>query len=223
MNDVSRRLSWNTKASRPGETASTALKRLVERPFQAFYELRRVVSLPIYRLYFAIHGVAWSSGWRVYGRPLIQRHRGSTITIGDQAHLRSWFHSNPLGVSHRVVLATWSPDARIVIGSRAGMTGTTICAQAGVTIGDDVRIGANSTIADTDFHPIDKTARLTTKQDGVARAITIGDGVFIGMNVLILKGVSVGDGAVIGAGSVVTQDVAPGSTVGGNPARVIRA
>lgn len=33
----------------------------------------------------------------------------------------------------------------------------------------------------------------------------------------------IGAGAVVGAGSVVTRDVAPGCTVAGNPARVVRA
>ena len=48
---------------------------------------------------------------------------------------------------------------------------------------------------------------------------TIGDRVFIGANAVIQMGVTIGDGAVIGAGAVVTTDVAPGSVVGGVPAR----
>lgn len=48
---------------------------------------------------------------------------------------------------------------------------------------------------------------------------TIGDRVFIGPNAVIQMGVTIGDGAVVGAGAVVTTDVAPGSVVGGVPAR----
>ena len=52
--------------------------------------------------------------------------------------------------------------------------------------------------------------------------VTVGDGVFIGMNVSILHGgITVGDDAVIGAGAVVTRDVKQGATVAGVPAREV--
>jgi acetyltransferase-like isoleucine patch superfamily enzyme len=50
----------------------------------------------------------------------------------------------------------------------------------------------------------------------------IGNDVWIGSNVMILKGVKVGDGAIIAAGAVVVKDVAPYTIVGGVPARLIR-
>lgn len=50
----------------------------------------------------------------------------------------------------------------------------------------------------------------------------IGNDVWLGYDALVMPGVKIGDGAVIAARSVVTSDVAPYSTVGGNPARVIR-
>ncbi len=40
-------------------------------------------------------------------------------------------------------------------------------------------------------------------------------------NATILPGVTVGENAVVAAGSVVTKDVAPGTIVGGNPAKFI--
>ena len=52
--------------------------------------------------------------------------------------------------------------------------------------------------------------------------IIIGDDVWCGANVTILKGVVIGRGAVIAAGSVVTKDVAPYSIVGGVPAKMIK-
>lgn len=49
----------------------------------------------------------------------------------------------------------------------------------------------------------------------------IGDGVWIGANAVVLRGVRIGDGAVIAAGAVVTRNV-PGNEIwGGVPARLI--
>lgn len=52
--------------------------------------------------------------------------------------------------------------------------------------------------------------------------VSIGNDVWIGGNVTILRGVKIGDGAVIAAGAVVTKDVEPYTIVGGVPAKVIK-
>jgi len=51
----------------------------------------------------------------------------------------------------------------------------------------------------------------------------IGRNCFIGARAIVMPGVTVGDGSIVAAGAVVTKDVAPGSMVGGNPARVLKS
>lgn len=195
---------------------------MFDMPWQATNELRRLLALPYIRLMFAVHGVAWGRRWRILGMPIIQRHRRSTITLGDGVTLRSWRFSNPLAPNHSVVLATRTAQARIQIGDDCGFTGGAIVAAERIQIGCRVLVGANCTITDTDFHPLEAAARQQDILAGAHRPVVIEDDVFIGMNCLILKGVTLGRGSVVGAGSVVTKDVPAGVIVAGNPARVIR-
>lgn len=191
-------------------------------PWAVGYEVRRILAYPYIRLMFALHGIRWGRGWRIWGMPIIQRYGGSQISIGDGAYLRSWPSTNPLVPNHPVVLATRSASARIVIGDNVGMTGATIVAAELIQIGDRVQIGANTTIVDTDFHPLDAAQRQVDFQAGKHAPVVIEEDVFIGMNSLVLKGVRIGAGAAIGAGSVVTKDVPARAVAAGNPAKVIR-
>lgn len=51
--------------------------------------------------------------------------------------------------------------------------------------------------------------------------VTLGDGVFLGTGAIVLPGRTIGAWARIGAGAVVTEDVPPGRTVVGVPARLV--
>jgi acetyltransferase-like isoleucine patch superfamily enzyme len=89
-----------------------------------------------------------------------------------------------------------------------------------IMIGNDVQIGPKTVIWGRD-HGINR-GELIRKQLRDKRPIKVGNDVWIGANVTVLKGVSIGDGAIIGAGSVVTRDIPEYAIVAGNPAKVIK-
>lgn len=116
-----------------------------------------------------------------------------------------------------------------------------ICAEK-VTIGSDVLISWGCHILDHDSHSvfwIERVEDVKAWREGIKESLPnaakkknwsvvpkapvhISDKVWIGFNVIILKGVHIGEGAIIAAGSVVTKDVPAWTLVGGNPARVIK-
>lgn len=110
-----------------------------------------------------------------------------------------------------------------------------------IEIGNDVLISWGCTIYDHNGHSLDFRERendhqmhlmnfklkrnlLLNKNWQVVKSapIIIEDNVWIGMYVVILKGVTIGTGSVISACAVVTESVPPWSIVAGNPAKVIR-
>ena len=202
--------------------SAEALRMAWETPWRVRLEVRRWLSWPMARVIFALAGIRWGKDWRFYGVPIVQKHRRSVIRIGDGLSLRSIPHSNALGPNHPVILSTRRAGAELIIGRGFGMTGGTLCAEKRITIGDDVWVGANCVITDTDFHPLRLEDRLARPLDGATAPVTIEDGVFIGMHSLVLKGVTIGAHSVIGAGSVVTRDIPAGVVAAGNPARVLR-
>jgi hypothetical protein len=62
----------------------------------------------------------------------------------------------------------------------------------------------------SDFRPSFKSA-----------PVKIGNRVWVGANVIILKGVEIGDDAVIGAGSVVVKNIPARTIAADNPARIV--
>jgi UDP-2-acetamido-3-amino-2,3-dideoxy-glucuronate N-acetyltransferase len=92
----------------------------------------------------------------------------------------------------------------------------------GVHIKDGVFVGHGVTFVN-DKHPraTNSKGELQGEADWKTLATVVEDGATIGSGATVLGGVRIGSGAMVGAGAVVTADVAPGSTVVGNPARPI--
>jgi len=88
-----------------------------------------------------------------------------------------------------------------------------------IEIGDDTNIAAGCKFIDHD-HGI-KLGELIGGQECKEDPIKIGNGVWLGFNVIVLKGVTIGDGAVVAAGAVVTKSIANNEIWGGVPAKKI--
>ena len=88
----------------------------------------------------------------------------------------------------------------------------------GLTVGSHCDISAGAQLYS--HHTVKRVTSMGEAPVEYAPTV-IGDGVYIGPNAVIQKGVTVGDRAVIGAMSFVNRDVPPGVMVCGVPARVV--
>jgi acetyltransferase-like isoleucine patch superfamily enzyme len=107
-------------------------------------------------------------------------------------------------------------DAVIRIGKGTYLNrNTEIVAATSVLIGTDCKIARDVLIMDTDQHPVGSG-------ELVCKPVEIGDRVWLGSRVIVLKGVTIGHDSIVGAGAVVTKSVPPHSMVVGPAAQVIR-
>lgn len=99
--------------------------------------------------------------------------------------------------------------------------GCYIDAAGGISIGNDVSVAHGSSILSSSHRWEDPA--LPIRDNPVRLAEThVSDDVWIGCGCRILAGVSIGPRSVVAAGAVVTGDVAPGTLVGGVPARLLK-
>jgi acetyltransferase-like isoleucine patch superfamily enzyme len=205
-----------------------ALPHLVQ---QVQLRVRSKVDSIMGSLWFRWWGIDCGSGVRVAGLPAIRRAPGSGIRIGDKCKLLSRFITNSHGVTRPCYLSAVGPGSNIVLGRECGLSGTVIVAAERVVLGDRVQCGANTLITDNDAHSLDAEIRRNEVEGtlprgtngAISKAVVIGDDVWLGMNVTVLKGVEIGARSVIGAGSLVTKSIPPDSLAVGVPARVIKS
>lgn len=95
---------------------------------------------------------------------------------------------------------------------------TIIIARNKVSIGEGCAISWNCQIIDDDYHEV-----IRANYHDNSKEIIIGDNVWIGTSVIILKGVHIGNNSIIAAGSVVTKSFPSNSLIGGNPAKLIKS
>jgi len=87
-----------------------------------------------------------------------------------------------------------------------------------INVGDNCMIAEGVDIWASDTHSVLQEGVLVNEPE----SITIGDHVWLGKDVAVLKGVTIGDNAVIGMRSLVTKGIRPGTLNVGSPAKEIR-
>ena len=178
----------------------------MDTPWKAVNEgLMIIFKIPAFFYTKILCGVEIGSKFKFYGLPRIFKYRGSEIKIGNRFEDRNWFFSNPLAVAHPTIICTWKENAKIKIGNDVGISGGSIVAAKKIEIGSGTLIGVNTTIIDTDFHPLESSTRRYLKRGVKSKPVKIGTNVFIGMNCIILKGVEIPDNAIVPAGSVIRK------------------
>ncbi|CAM3353973.1 Transferase [Flavobacterium longum] len=150
--------------------------------------------------------------------PMLLKGRGK-ISFGRNVQIG--VIASPNYYSHYAYLEARNPDSVIVIGDNVSINNAfSASAITKISIGDNVLIGINCNLIDTDAHPLDPQFRHTGEPHSAP--IHIGNNVFLGDNVTVLKGVTIGENSVIGAGSVVATSIPENVVAAGNPAKVIR-
>lgn len=91
-----------------------------------------------------------------------------------------------------------------------------LSAHDAIRIGDGCLFGPDVKVFDNN-HEFKKGIGIVKGRHRSA-PVTIGKNVWLGANVVVLKGVDIGDGAVVGAGCIIRSNVPAGAVVGGEHA-----
>jgi maltose O-acetyltransferase len=144
-------------------------------------------------------------------------------TIKFEANVKVGVYPSPLFFSTYAYIEARFPTATVSIGYGTWINNNfcAIAEHSQITIGQNCVIGTSVEILDSDFHGI-RIGERNVSRPQLAKPVSIGDNVFIGSNVKIMKGVSIGSRSVVANGSVVIKDVPSDVIAGGNPASVLK-
>jgi acetyltransferase-like isoleucine patch superfamily enzyme len=215
------------------------LKTKDKSPFRKKLALAKSILLNFRSEYFLsdILGFIWSLLFRPAGiyasRLVLWRCRG---TVKAQTALIG-IRSNRLGLIpfskgiveiEKKVFFLCEGDVRISHGCRIFVHGelkigdkTYINPNCHLVVTNGIHIGSNCAIS-WNFQAIDSDIHQSSATKDVSKPIHIGNHVWIGSNVTVLKGVEIGDGSIIAAGSLVNKNIPPGVLAGGVPAKILK-
>ncbi len=184
---------------------------------KAFLALYRAGVRARAKAFSLLAGRAFASfGSRSVIQPPLRLDGEHRISIGDGVFIGPgcWLHVEGDG---------GGDELAIVVGDGTSIVGDCVLSAArSVRVGRRVLFARNVYVSDH-MHAFDDTDVAVLEQ-GVTRVapVSIGDGAWLGQNVVVGPGVSIGRGAVVGANSVVLDDVPELSVAVGAPARVVR-
>lgn len=165
------------------------LRKLV---YVSFREVEIYVSTLIFRFKLIYFGMNAGKGLRVRGNVKLFVAPGGILRIGDKVRLNSGFANNPVG-GHRNLIIWVGKNGVLHIGNEVGISSSTLVAMESITIGDSTIIGGDTSIYDTDFHPLFYTDRVTKRTAAITAPVTLKNGCFIGGHVIVLKGATIGE------------------------------
>lgn len=192
-----------------------------------------------------IHKLFYSPYRRIKNDPFISVGRSSILGKSFIIDYRVLRNQPSLSVGNSCILLHEnifeSENGYISIGNGTFINGgTRLISRTSITIGNNVTIAWGCMIYDHDSHSLDYRDRMADQEQQLrdwssgniiankkwetvnSKPIVIGDNVWLGFDVVVLKGVTIGEGAIIGAKSVVTRDIPAWSVAAGNPAKVIK-
>jgi len=191
--------------------------------FQITRYIKRLYYIRWNRLKLLASGVQYGKDVRIYNKTGILIHKGGHVIIGDHFRFVGCDNFNPLS-GNRCGVIYCSSSGYINIGNNSGASSTCIWCINRITIGNNVKLGADVVILDNDAHNMDYMMRRNSQTDKAASAsIEIGDDVLIGARTVVLKGVKIGARSIIGACSVVTKDIPADCIAAGNPCKVVKS
>ena len=139
----------------------------------------------------------------------LKRSRSEThIRMNDNA---TWICKGGALLFYDTVLEI-KKDALFETGFFSMNGGSVIIIHKKITFGDDVMIGRNVIIYDSDFHTL---YNRSYKAVNCPKPVTIEDHVWLTTNVMVQKGVTIGHDSLIAAYTVVNKNVPPHSIIGG--------
>jgi acetyltransferase-like isoleucine patch superfamily enzyme len=179
-----------------------------------------VLGTTINKIVMTLVGVRYGINFSSCGTMII-RNYSKSIEIGNNVTINSHTIANPIGGQNKTILVT-SGNGSISIGNNVGISNSVIYSMNNIIIEDEVLIGANCKVYDTDFHSCIPEYRLNGNTNVSNAPVVIKEKAFIGAHCIILKGVTVGSSSVVGTGSVVTKNIPNGEIWAGTPARFIK-